>query len=45
MNLLFCKSAMLVMTGLGTHLAPLSELLMAVTIVKLLALLPGEAGT
>lgn len=30
---------------LGTNLGPLSELLMAVTIVKLLALLPGEAGT
>lgn len=27
-----------------SHLAPLSELLMAVTMVRLLALLPGEAG-
>lgn len=36
---------MLVSVTLWTNLGPLSELLIAVTIVKLLALLPGEAGT
>lgn len=41
----YTADAKLVGVTSWTNLGPLSELLIAVTIVKLLALLPGEAGT